>query len=150
MNNTTLTIDDLVSAIAGKAIWYSPGYKYQLKRDYVHQLPKEFGALNIDTGYVKVKYGKMLIKYGYAWNGCSGPAIDTNTNMRAGLVHDALYQLMVEGHLSRNFKDAADNEFRRICKEDGMWPGRAAYFHAGVQMFGKSSTIKNTQIIVAP
>ena len=40
--------------------------------------------------------GCLQIAAGYAWDGASGPTIDTRNSMIASLVHDALYQLIRE------------------------------------------------------
>ena len=55
--------------------------------------------------------GWLNIQSGYAWDGASGPTFDTKSSMRAGLVHDALYQLMREGKLDQRFRKAVDREF---------------------------------------
>jgi hypothetical protein len=41
---------------------------------------------------------------GYAWNGPSGPTLDTRNFMRGSLVHDALYQLMREGRMDNGLR----------------------------------------------
>jgi hypothetical protein len=133
-----------------KRIYYSKGYKYQLRKDHVQVLPDCFKHLEFDNGFLAARNGLMLIRAGYAWNGCSGPTFDTPTNMRGGLRHDAYYQMCVEGLIDRSFKDEMDDELRNICLEDGMNKFRAKYFHIGVDWFGKDATIRNTQIIIAP
>lgn len=83
----------------------------------------------------------MDINAGYAWDGPSGPTIDTKTFIRASLVHDALYQLMREEKLDRiKYREDADQLLKRICLEDGMNSFRAAYVYKFVRWFGKSST----------
>jgi len=75
-------------------IRYRGDYKYQLADGYEINIsikPKtdsktEFIDLDIN--------GNLKVKKGYAWDGPSGPVIDTKENLRASLVHDALYQLM--------------------------------------------------------
>lgn len=80
--------------------------------------------------------GKLTIEKGYAWDGPSGPAIDTKNFMRGALVHDALYQLIATGHLSRKrWRKVADLELHRICREDGMWRLRAWWVWFGVHYF---------------
>ena len=79
-----------------KRIFYSKGYKYQLKREY-SLLTRICPDDDIQTLFVTLsKNGFLRIKTGYAWDGASGPAIDTRNFMRGSLVHDALYQLMRE------------------------------------------------------
>jgi hypothetical protein len=133
-----------------KKILYSQGYKYWLREDHYHVLPPCFKGIEVTSDYLVIRDCILLIRKGYAWNGCSGPTFDTKTNMRAGLVHDAGYQLIVEGLIERSFKDEMDGQLKEICLEDGMNSIRASYFFKGVEVFGKASTIRNTQIYVAP
>ncbi|SDW60248.1 DUF1353 domain-containing protein [Nitrosomonas oligotropha] len=64
--------------------------------------------------------GVLTIKKNYAWDGASGPVLDTQRIMRGSLVHDALYQLMREEHLPQKARENADWLLREICIEDGM------------------------------
>ncbi|MEE8308040.1 MAG: hypothetical protein V3R81_12295, partial [Gammaproteobacteria bacterium] len=71
-----------------------PSWKYRLFRDYDIQI-RVYPIEGINTQYIKLTvHGWLTIKKGYCWDGCSGPTYDDSTNQRAGLVHDALYQLM--------------------------------------------------------
>jgi hypothetical protein len=54
------------------------------------------------------KQGVLTIKKGYAWDGASGPALDTKNIMKASLVHDAVYQLMREEVLPQSARMHAD------------------------------------------
>jgi hypothetical protein len=119
-----------------KCIEYKGGYKYQLKRDYAVTIDIK-PASRIDTEYIKLDTGgNLIIKEGYAWDGPSGPTIDTLTFMRGSLVHDALYQLMREKDLNNDeHRKAADQALRKICKEDGMWSLRAWWVYQGVRLF---------------
>ena len=80
--------------------------------------------------------GILTIKMGYSWDGPSGPAVKSESFMRASLVHDALYQLISEGLLERRFRKAADLTMLRMCKEDGMGFIRRHYCYAAVRVFG--------------
>jgi len=111
---------------------YRKGYKYQLAEDYICSVsiaPLE----GFITDYILLSdKGCLVIKKGYAWDGPSGPTFDTKTFMRGALVHDALYELMRQGYLSKTYRSAADNELKKICLEDGMCRLRAWYVHKGV------------------
>jgi hypothetical protein len=102
-------------------ILYRGGYKYQLAETFFLQTDIRPGA-DIITSYVLLsRDGALCILSGYAWDGPSGPAPDTPDFMRASLVHDALYQLMREGHLDpAEWRDDADKLLRTLCIEDGM------------------------------
>ena len=117
-------------------IAYRGGYKYQLKQDYTVTIaiipPKVVG-----NDYIALDItGKLFVKAGYAWDGPSGPTIDTLDFMRGSLVHDALYQLMRENLLDHLvYREQADRTLQAICQEDGMGSIRAWWVHHGVRMF---------------
>ena len=114
------------------------GYKYEVMEEYT--LPVMLpSSLAVPEPYVCIKNGYLIIKKYYAWDGPSGPSFDTKTFMRGSLVHDALYQLMREETLSKDYKDYADNLLRTICLEDGMSPFRAWYVYQAVHIFGQGS-----------
>ena len=51
--------------------------------------------------------------------------------MRAGLVHDALYQMMRESVINNSLWRDADREFARILEEDGAYR-----FVIAIDLFG--------------
>ncbi|MEM6885063.1 MAG: DUF1353 domain-containing protein [Verrucomicrobiota bacterium] len=114
-------------------------YKYNLHSDNVYETgitvdkPGDLGLVNITST------GKLYIKKGYAWDGPSGPTIDTKNFMQGSLVHDALYQLIREGVLTLDDRLRADEILREICLEDGMSKIRAWYVYKSVRAFGESS-----------
>jgi hypothetical protein len=119
-----------------KCIRYACGYKYQLRETYrtrVEILPDR----PIVTPWIWLAVdGLLTISAGYAWDGPSGPALDTPDGMRGSLVHDALYQLIREGHLPQSEREYADNALRRIVREDGMWRWRVWYWNIAVRLCG--------------
>lgn len=139
--------------MAEDRVVYKGGYKYQLIEAYevtvaIH--PPE----DIKTDYISLgNNGRLVLEKGYAWDGPSGPTIDTRNFMRGSLVHDALYQLMRMGLLSDEFhRITADKELRRICREDGMSSIRAWWVYESVRRFGGSaaSTDNAKPVLVAP
>ena len=124
-----------------KCIKYKSGYKYQLKDNYSVTIPVKPPA-DIITAYITLNtQGLLMLRDGYAWDGPSGPTIDTLTFMRGSLIHDALYQLMREGKLDRTvFREPVDQLLRAICIEDGMWPFRAWYVYQAVRRFARDAT----------
>lgn len=124
-------------------IIYKGGYKYQLKVDYLHSLPQEFVMKfrEIETDYLWVgESGELIVKAGYAWDGPSGPTIDTKNFMRGSLVHDALYQLIRLQYLDKNvYRKVADRELYNICRKDGMSWIRATVVYYSVRVFGNPS-----------
>ena len=121
-------------------ITYAEGYKYQLVRDY--SVVVNIANETVNSEYIKLyPDGQLVIKKGYAWDGPSGPTVDTKDSMRGALIHDALYQCMRDYGLDRDkYKDVADTEFRKACQEDGMSWIRAGYMYYGVKLFGSKST----------
>jgi hypothetical protein len=114
-------------------IRYRSGYKYQLVEEYSGEVSIR-PAEQIDTDYIALhRDGRLTVKKSYAWDGPSGPTLDTKNFMRGSLVHDALYQLMRDGYLPSSFREQADLELHRICREDGMSKFRAWYVLLGVR-----------------
>lgn len=111
-------------------------YKYQLKDIYT--VNTSMKNMDVGNGFLHLsKEGKLTIQKGYAWDGPSGPTIDTKSFMRASLVHDAFYQLIREKLLNRKeHRKIADQELKKICTEDGMWKIRAAYAYIALRIFG--------------
>lgn len=113
-------------------------YKYQLTRAhdcetglFVESDVESSGSfITLDTG------GILRIKAGYAWDGPSGPTVDTPNFMRGSLVHDALYQLIREGQLDSSYREMSDKLLRHLCREDGMSALRAGYVYRSVRLFG--------------
>ena len=116
--------------------YWKGGYKYQLREDYqckVSIIPDS----DIKKPFLELsKEGTLVIKKGYAWDGPSGPTLDTKNFMRGSLVHDALYQLLRKKDIDQKWRDEADQELKRICIEDGMWRIRAWYVYYAVRRWG--------------
>ena len=123
-------------------ILYKSDYKYQLVEDYKINISIK-PDFDIKTEFIDLDTdGNLLIRKAYAWDGPSGPVIDTDENLRGALVHDALYQLMRMGLLhhdgcSKTYRKLADQEFQNICKEDGVSSFRAFIWYRGLRRFGK-------------
>jgi len=117
-------------------IVYKGGYKYQLKQDYSVKI-EVIPPVPVGNDYIALDAaGNLSLKSGYAWDGPSGPTIDTKNFMRGSLVHDALYQLMRENRLDHlTYREPADRTLQAICKEDGMSSLRAWGVYHGVRLF---------------
>jgi len=145
-----------------------PAYKYITVEDEYTINCKNIRPIKQETfecDFLKFDVdGNLTIKVGYAWDGCSGPTHDDKTNMRAGLVHDALYQLMRQGVIERSCQKEADIMLRQIMIEDGMllaenWREsvlavtRAWTYYRGVRIAGKKHTKANPEydkVYIAP
>lgn len=126
-------------------LYYKSGYKYQTSRLFVCRtgiLPES----DIHTEYISLLTdGTLIIQKGYAWDGPSGPTIDTPDTTAASLMHDAGYQLIREGYLEDCYRAHFDNLLKLTMKQDAaMYPEpiqslaklRADYFYEGVHIFG--------------
>ena len=137
------------------SIKFKEGIKYQLYES------KFFCTGIAPPGPIKTEYltmdetGGLYVKAGYAWDGPSGPAIDSKAMMPASLIHDAIYQLMREEWLPPHCRDHADRLFREFYKQaadrkrpsnkwlamawDAMTAVRAAYTFHAVDKFASSA-----------
>jgi hypothetical protein len=87
--------------------------------------------------------GELIVRPGYAWDGPSGPTIDTPDWMDASLVHDILYQFMRTGQLPNDdsyrsrekMRRKADDLMYKMLLEAGMPWLRALYSYYGVRFF---------------
>ena len=128
-------------------------YKYQLMDDYVIDL--ELKEFVINTPFMSLTTaGRLTLRKSYAWNGPSGPTIDTLSLMRGSLVHDALYQLLRMEELPPTCKAFSDKLLKQICIEDGMHRIFARLVYQAVKIFGgasaKPGTQKSDRIICVP
>jgi len=119
------------------------GYKYILEADERFtlkvNLPSSFWTewvCPVRNYFYYSADGTLSIRAGYAWDGASGPTIDTKTTYHGSLLHDLLYQLMREGIIPRSYRKAADQELRDVCIEHGMYPIRAKLWYLAVRTFG--------------
>ena len=135
-----------------KIIKYCKGYKYQLREKAVFKTTV-WPEKDIKFELIELKKdGALIIDKYFAWDGASGPTWDDSTNMRASLVHDALYCLMRQGLLNIKWREEADAELRRYMEMDGALGFRAWYYEWAVSNFAADcAKMKNKRkILVAP
>lgn len=117
---------------------YQRGFKYQLVANesiFVEWLVD----YEIDLPFIKLKEGILTGIAGYAWDGPSGPTIDTKSFMRPSLFHDIGYQLMRLELLPRELREKFDDLLVELCLEDGMLWIRTKWVHLGVDRFAASA-----------
>lgn len=120
-------------------IFYKKGYKYQLFSTCV-TVTNIYPPSEVDTPYINLTTeGILTVKRGYAWNGPSGPLVDTKPKQRASLNHDAFYQLFRQGLVNRNNAKKADRLFKKQSIEDGIVPWRAHLWYLALRKFGGAS-----------
>lgn len=133
-------------------IKYSSGYKYQLREEY-HVRTPIVGVTIYDDYFRLNSNGELTIFKGYAWDGASGPTIDSKSSMTPSMVHDAFCQCMRDGRLSYDkWQNIVNSFFRDQCIECGMWPWRAAIWHWGVEVgdAGNPEQGPDREILTAP
>ena len=81
---------------------------------------------------------EIVIKKGYAWDGASGPTFDTPASFEASLVHDALYQCMRLGYVTKDSRGGVDRLFRHMLGD--MGPVRRGLWYWAVRLVGKKSS----------
>lgn len=114
-------------------------YKYNLHGDYEYKAEIKVDEPS-DLGFIKIEAdGHLSIRSRYAWDGPSGPTIDTKNFMRGSLVHDALYQSIREKKINQDQRKRSDEILREICLEDGMSKIRAWWVFWGVYLFGNAA-----------
>lgn len=131
-------------------IVYREGYKYQLQLSYYYETDI-MAVRPLGNDWVQLyPTGQLYIKKGYAWDGPSGPTIDTKDSMRASLIHDGIYQLIREGYLGTDWREHADNIFYNVLREDGMSKIRAWIWYQAVRWFGGKSLEPQKKPLTAP
>lgn len=114
-------------------IYYKEGYKYQLCRFYslITTIVPEQSIVH--EFFTLLTTGTLQIRSGYAWDGASGPTIDTKTSMRGSLVHDCFCQMLHNKELGyETYSPLVHKLFYQILLEDKMWTLRAAIWYQAV------------------
>jgi hypothetical protein len=119
---------------------YRKGYKYQVAEELdiwidlkpVKRVDIPFGSLDID--------GHMRVNAGYAWDGASGPTVDTDDSMTPSLVHDVLAQMMRAELLPQSFRLPSNEVFDTLLKERGVNHLRRGVWIRALDDFGAEST----------
>lgn len=112
---------------------YRDGYKYQLAEEFVILTPI-VGVMFEHEFFKMFDNGILVIRKGYAWDGASGPTIDTASSMTPSLVHDVLCQAMRLKLLSyEEWQDTVNEFFYEMCLDKGMWKWRAKYWWWAVE-----------------
>lgn len=122
-----------------RALYFREGYKYQVTRPYRIKLDiAPFAPVRLQFVEMDMD-GELRVLPGYAWNGASGPTIDTLDSMIGSLIHDVGYQLIRFGFVDETHKEYFDELLRELCVDDGMLRLRAAYWKWAVLNFGAGS-----------
>lgn len=134
------------------SVYYRAGYKYQLMAPFDIVLPLRPPKV-IVTEWLRLNPSGLLeIARGYAWDGPSGPTVDTKSAIRGSLVHDSLYQFLRLGLLPPYAREQADDIYHDLCLEDGMGRIRAWLHFKALRAFGWKSAIPGAEraVLMAP
>jgi len=137
--------------VESKSIRYSNGAKYQLRSDC--WLDTGILGYDVKTKFIRLfPNGFMLLRDGYAWDGASGPTIDTKSSMRGSAGHDALFKLCRLELLPVELQPEFDALLERWSLEDGMWPIRASLWEKMLNWFGRTNLwpSKERSVLIAP
>jgi hypothetical protein len=115
--------------------------------------------VTFESDFISLHDGVLIIRIGYAWDGASGPVVQTDALIDASVFHDALYQILRGNIMLENVKSKyqllADELLRQLylqnCMKNyvsGSWKIklakiRAEYIFWAVQKFGKNRTMSN-------
>lgn len=112
-------------------------YKFKVERSLTIKLPFIFS--NFKHLYMKLTNGNLTINAGYAWDGATGPVIDTKNTLIASLVHDALYQAMRLNLIPSDeaTRKLADKTFYSILKDSNVFVLRRFAWYLAVRIFGR-------------
>ena len=115
-------------------------YKFKVEENFSIELP--FKIPDFEHPYASLKDGILSVKRGYAWDGASGPVINTRDTLVASLVHDVLYQAMRLNLIksSKENRMITDKNFFEILKMHGVNAIRRKVWYLAVRLFGKKST----------
>lgn len=117
-------------------------YKYLVTKTVTYETHMRYhdGAVIEDnSGNLLVELspsGLLSVFPGYAWDGPSGPTIDTDDWFDASLVHDIFYQMIRRRKLPTMKRRLADVEMHRILVASQMPRARAWWSFWAVRIFG--------------
>lgn len=85
------------------------------------------------------KDGKLSLRFGWGWDGPSGPTWDTKSSLPTSAVHDFFYLCTRKGWLPINLKPEIDKFLMDLGRYHGMWFIRTRLWFRGVSMFAFGS-----------
>lgn len=107
--------------------------KYQLAQDFEIHTPITGEAID-DQFFTLYRDGFLRVRKGFAWDGASGPTLDTKNSMSASLVHDVLCIMMRDRRLSyARWQDITNLFFEEMCIRAGMWRWRSRLWYLAVE-----------------
>jgi hypothetical protein len=115
-------------------VYFKEGYRYQTTRWVIVKTKIATGELICTEWFILLPDGWLLARPGYAWDGASGPAINTLNWRLPSLCHDVLCQAIAMGRLSALWADEVHAEMHRLLLKKHMNPVRAWYSREAVEI----------------
>lgn len=123
--------------------------KYTISKSVHYQLRKIQPIAPIRTRFYSLTMnGLLVVKAGYAYDGPSGPTIDTPSTMFCALVHDVMYEMFRKEQLSLDWRGEADEELSEIGKACGANPYRMEIWEWGVDKFAEKHALPENKKIM--
>ncbi len=111
------------------------GYKYRLLEQF--QWYSEFlKDESFEAPFFQCDKGHCTAFKGYAWDGVSGPAVDTKKTKIPGLKHDISYQAIRLGLIDKKYKSDIDKQFHDDLERGKVSRFIADIYYRGVRWFG--------------
>ena len=130
MKRVTIELNGIKYTKVGGELKYELLEDYWIDCDIMVRKPITMGFVTLKTT------GRLHIYAGYRWNGATGVP-DTDSVIRASLVHDALFDLFQVGLLGTYYVTKANTLFKNICKEDGMLVPTYWLYRSGLFLFSR-------------
>jgi len=116
--------------------------EFEELRDWEYRITKAFSlqtdikpCKTIRTNFSTLTTtGRLYIHKGFCWDGASG-AIDTKGVMRGSCVHDAFCNWHQKGLITIDQRKQADKLLKKLIKQDGVGPLRAAIIYGAVRRY---------------
>ena len=128
---------------------YKSGYRYISQESFVVNVGSDLHAPTT-AKFASIVAESLCIMPGYAWDGASFILFTwfgTPTRwLVPSLVHDALYQMIREGLLDRQYREAVDRLFRAMLIERGVWRLVAWAAYYAVRVFGNFAVRKTNPV----
>ena len=131
-------------------IHYKSGYKYQTVNSPVRIKLQDLKPVKVIHApfATLTKDGILVIRASYAWDGPSGPTIDTKNFMLGSLIHDCLYELIRNEFLPHYFWKDSDRELDHVNELCGMSRIRRWWVRKGLAIAnGRAALPKNKKEI---
>jgi len=120
-------------------IRYQHGLKYQLTAPWWVETGMKGHAARIESHdkipWVELRSdGRLTMRFGWCFDGPSGPTHDTADFMGGAAGHDGWYDLLRHQRVAPHTRRFADWLLYALCRQNGMPFWRAAYVWAGVRL----------------